>query len=126
MASKLSRREMIRNVGVAGASGLLYAGVAGAGPTPRSGKPNGGQASEPEPFPQSSKELLRAHEAHQVELVCGDMVVAFDQRLRFHFLDHPQGAIPSAPTTSAMNKTRRAWTPPIRCSPATWSAPLGA
>ncbi|MGB7434561.1 MAG: DUF5695 domain-containing protein [Candidatus Acidiferrum sp.] len=76
MSKKISRRDMLRNVGAAGATGVLLSGT---GATPL--LPVKQQSSQQEQgAAQSSVELLREHEDHAIVLEAGEMVVQFDRR----------------------------------------------
>ena len=79
MSNRISRRDMLKNVGVAGAAGallaspgvpLLAAGAQGASPDPR----------PDQSLEQSSLELLKQHEDYSTVLEAGEMVVRFDRR----------------------------------------------
>ena len=78
MSTKISRRELFKNAGVAGAATLL-AGTASA-------KQEGGsqqndlEAQLARIRAKSSKEMLAEHESYQLEMAAGDMIVRFDKR----------------------------------------------
>ncbi|MGD1106037.1 MAG: DUF5695 domain-containing protein [Terracidiphilus sp.] len=90
MSKRITRRELLRDVGAAGATTLLAVGsgkatpaaeslsqAAGAeSPAPQSPQ-SPGDAKSISPAPQVS---LGAHENPLVELAAGDMIVAFDRR----------------------------------------------
>src|SRR5215813_6707172 len=79
MSHRISRRDMLKNVGVAGAAGALFAnpGV----PLLAAGTQNSTQEPQPkEQLQESSLELLRQHEDYTTVLEAGEMVVQFDRR----------------------------------------------
>ena len=79
MSNRISRRDLLKNVGVAGAAGAL---LTGPGPA-LFAAPVQGSPQEPQPDPQlaqSSVELLRQHEDYATVLEAGEMVVQFDRR----------------------------------------------
>jgi Family of unknown function (DUF5695) len=79
MSNKISRREMLRNVGVAGATGALLTGSV---PTSlfAAEAPKQTQEKPEEQQGQSSLELLKEHEDYVAVLEAGEMVVHFDRR----------------------------------------------
>src|SRR5690348_7475175 len=79
MSNKISRREMLKNVGVAGTAGALLSGPGSALLAARV------QSSSQEPqagsqIAQSSVELLKQHEDYITIVEAGAMVVHFDRR----------------------------------------------
>jgi hypothetical protein len=73
MSRTISRREMIRNVGAAGATGALLTG-----PDARA---LAGPAMSQDQSPAAiSRELLEEHENYLVQLTAGEMFVQFDRR----------------------------------------------
>ncbi len=81
MAKKISRRELIKNVGTAGAATLL-AVPAGAkqAQTQQASQQTPQQAALERVLSQSSKALLAEHENYQAEITAGEMIVQFDKR----------------------------------------------
>jgi len=77
VAKKISRRELFKDVGTAGAAALL------ANPAvsqqPQSQQANA-QSELARVLAQSSRGLLAEHEDYQVELTAGEMLVRFDKR----------------------------------------------
>lgn len=99
MGKRITRREMIKNVGTAGAASLIALPAIAeatpaltAEPKTRPGQEapaaSSSQTSQQTPqqaalervLSQSSKQLLAEHEDYQVSLTAGDMVVHFDKR----------------------------------------------
>jgi hypothetical protein len=74
MSSKMSRREMLRSVGAAGATGMLLSGP-GASLLAQNENPK-----QERPLAPSSVDLLKEHENHSAVLNAGEMIVEFDVR----------------------------------------------
>ncbi len=74
MSNRISRREMLRNMGTVGVTGAFLAGPSASILNAK------GQAQEPERLNQSSVELLREHENHVATLQAGELTVEFDLR----------------------------------------------
>ena len=74
MGNKISRRDMLKNVGVAGAAGAL---LTGPGSTLLAARAQSStQESKPDPqLAQSSVELLKQHEDYTTVVEAGEMVV---------------------------------------------------
>ena len=72
MSNQISRRDMLRSVGMAGVSGALLTG-----PGASLLSAQGQESQQP---PQSSVELLKEHENYNTTLEAGEMVVQFDLR----------------------------------------------
>lgn len=83
MASKISRRDLFKNVSAAGAATLL-AGTAGAMSSKLAQQPASQEEERRQRLQQilsrSSQELLAEHEQYQLEIAAGDMLVRFDKR----------------------------------------------
>ncbi|HWG59190.1 MAG TPA: DUF5695 domain-containing protein [Candidatus Acidoferrales bacterium] len=79
--SKISRRDLFKGVGAAGAATLL-GGVAGAqsGRNAQNPADSAQQAQIDKILAEPSKELLARHQNYFYELTAGDMIVAFDTR----------------------------------------------
>jgi Family of unknown function (DUF5695) len=75
--SHISRRDLLRNAGAAGAAGIL---LNGASPALAAAAPANQAEAAPAQSPVSSLELLRAHEDHTFVLEAGEMIVHFDRR----------------------------------------------
>jgi len=79
MSNKISRRDLLRNVGAAGAAGALLTSsgatllAAGVQEPPQEAQPD-------QQLAQSSVELLKQHEDYTTVLETGEMVVQFDRR----------------------------------------------
>src|SRR5215469_8422324 len=79
MSRRISRRDMLKNVGVAGAAGALFASPGG--PLLAAGTQNSPQEPQPDPqLQESSVELLKRHEDYTTVLEAGEMIVQFDRR----------------------------------------------
>jgi len=79
MSNRISRRDMLKNVGVASAAGALLTspGV----PLLAAGAQNSPPGAQPDhSLEQSSLELLKQHEDYSTVLEAGEMVVQFDRR----------------------------------------------
>src|SRR6516225_4397025 len=75
MGNRISRRDMLKNVGVAGAAGALLTGPGSGLLAARA------QSSTQEPqLAQSSVEMLKQHEDYTTVVEVGEMVVQFDRR----------------------------------------------
>jgi hypothetical protein len=91
MSKRMTRRELFKGVGVAGATTLLAVGSGKAKPpadqlgqAAQDGELPARQLAEavqhPEPTSLTSHAPIGPHENHLVELTAGDMIVAFDRR----------------------------------------------
>jgi hypothetical protein len=83
MGDKISRRDLFKKAGVAGAATLLSVPTINAqqGQATQSGQAGGGtQTPLQKVLAQSSKALLAEHEDYFVEMAAGDMLVTFDKR----------------------------------------------
>jgi len=76
MDKRMTRRELLKDVGAAGATGILAVGAGKAKPAAHQ-LAQAAQGEEP-PSP-TSRAPLEQHENHLVELIAGDMIVAFDR-----------------------------------------------
>lgn len=76
MAKRISRRELLKDVGGAGAAGLLAAGTSAASPAQRSTA----AAETKQLLSLPSTALLERLEDHHVQMTAGEMVVTFDKR----------------------------------------------
>jgi hypothetical protein len=72
---KISRREMLRNVGAVGATGMLLSGSGSSLLVAQNGEPR-----QDEQLAKSSIELLKEHENYTATLNAGEMIVQFDLR----------------------------------------------
>src|SRR5215471_19793183 len=78
MGNKISRRDMLKNVGVAGAAGAL---LTGPGSTLLAARAQSSTQEQSDPqLAQSSVELLKQHEDYTTVVEGGEMVVHFDRR----------------------------------------------
>lgn len=76
MGTKVSRRAVLRGVGVAGAAGMLL-NTTGAASMITANAQESHVESE---VPESSVDLLREHEDHTIVMEAGNMVIHFDRR----------------------------------------------
>ncbi len=107
MSNRISRRDMLKNVGVAGAAGALLSGPGVPLLTARA--QNSPQESQPDPqLERSSVELLKEHEDYATVLEAGEMVVQFDRRY---------GSISSITRKNDPLQTRIPGGPAMSCQP---------
>lgn len=121
MNNKMSRRDMLRNVGVVGATGVL---LTGPGYTSLFAAQGQEQRQEQE-LAQSSVELLKEQENYITVLEAGEMLVHFNRRY---------GAISSITRKGDPLETNYignedntpGWIPPIPGGRAIWFRPFGS
>ncbi len=77
MSNKISRRELFKNAGVAGAATLLAGTASGKQAAPQQ---DDLQSQLARLRAESSKEMLAEHENYQLEIAAGEMIVRFDKR----------------------------------------------